>query len=326
MKKALIIQTAFLGDVVLATPVIEKLHDKFPGIMIDFVVKKGNESLLNKHPKLHKVMVFDKRAGKIKALFQLIKQVRHTKYDVVINLHRFASSGIIVAFTKANLKVGYDKNPLSFFYDEVIKHKFDAQVHEVDRNLALIQFFTDHTPYKPKLYPLPEDYTVIRKFVNEGEEYYCFAPSSVWYTKQIPKHKSIELLNTLKNKKIFLIGAPSDYNYCNDLISESGHTQTVNLCGKLNLLQSAALIEGAKMNFVNDSAPMHLASATNAPVTAIYCSTVPEFGFGPLSDNSKIIQITPLDCKPCGIHGFNKCPKQHFKCGEVNLNEIITKD
>ncbi len=324
MKKALIIQTAFIGDVILATPLIEKLHDFFPGISIDFVVKKGNEGLLHKHPKLHKVYVFDKRVGKLKALYQTIKQVRHVKYDIVINLHRFASSGIIASLAKSELKVGFNKNPFSFFYDEVIKHKFDTRIHEVDRNLALIQFFTDHTSYNPKLYPTAADYNFVSQFVINNESYYCFAPTSVWFTKQVPKYKSIELLNRLNGKKVFLLGAPSDFKYCEDLIAQTQNTQTVNLCGKLNLLQSAALMQNAKMNFVNDSAPMHLASAMNAPVTAIYCSTVPDLGFGPLSDNYKILQVEKLSCKPCGLHGYKACPKGHFKCGEINLEGIMS--
>ncbi len=325
MKSALIIQTAFIGDVILATPLIEKMHAVFPGISIDFLVKKGNEGLFHKHPKLHKIYVFDKRVGKIKALFQTIKQVRHTQYDIIINLHRFASSGIIASMAKAKLKVGFNKNPFSFFYDEVIKHKFDTRIHEIDRNLALIQFFTDHTPYKPKLYPTAEDYNYVNQFVINNESYYCFAPSSVWFTKQIPKHKSLELINKLNGKKVFLLGAPSDYKYCEDLINLTGNMQTVNLCGKLNLLQSAALMQNAEMNFVNDSAPLHIASAMNAPVTAIYCSTVPEFGFGPLSDHFKILQVEKLSCKPCGLHGYKSCPKGHFKCGEIDLSSVVCK-
>jgi len=78
------------------------------------------------------------------------------------------------------------------------------------------------------------------------------------------------------------------------------------------------------MNFVNDSAPMHLASAVNAPVTAIFCSTVPSFGFGPLSEKSIVIETKEkLDCRPCGLHGFKACPKGHFKCAYSISNEEL---
>jgi heptosyltransferase-2 len=115
---------------------------------------------------------------------------------------------------------------------------------------------------------------------------------------------------------IYLLGAPSDQAYLTEIIEESKNKQRVNLAGQLSLLQSAALMSGAKRNYVNDSGPLHLASATNAPVSAFFCSTVPEFGFGPLSDQSEIIEVAKLDCRPCGIHGHKSCPKGHFKCGK----------
>jgi heptosyltransferase-2 len=91
----------------------------------------------------------------------------------------------------------------------------------------------------------------------------------------------------------------------------------LNLAGKLSLLASAALMENAAMCYVNDSAPLHLASAVNAPTCAVFCSTVPDFGFGPLSDVRQVIQIREeLACRPCGLHGFNHCPKGHFRCAE----------
>jgi heptosyltransferase-2 len=98
------------------------------------------------------------------------------------------------------------------------------------------------------------------------------------------------------------------------------------MAGKLSLLESAAIMAGARMNFVNDSAPMHLASAVNAPVTAVFCSTVPAFGFGPLSDNAFIAETTiPLDCRPCGLHGYTVCPKGHFKCAEIEIHTLTGK-
>jgi heptosyltransferase-2 len=79
----------------------------------------------------------------------------------------------------------------------------------------------------------------------------------------------------------------------------------------------------AAMNFVNDSAPMHFSSAMNAPTTAFYCSTIPEFGFGPLSDRSRIVESNEdLACRPCGLHGKKSCPLGHFKCGESSLEQI----
>jgi len=153
------------------------------------------------------------------------------------------------------------------------------------------------------------------------------APASVWFTKQFPKEKWIEFLNEVKDIKTYIIGAPSDKDLAIELIDLTTNTDVVNLCGSINLLQSAALMPEAKMNYVNDSAPQHLASSVNAPVSTVFCSTVPEFGFGPLSDNSKVIQIEKaLDCRPCGLHGHKICPKKHFKCGqEIKVDQLLSR-
>ena len=84
------------------------------------------------------------------------------------------------------------------------------------------------------------------------------------------------------------------------------------------------MMEAAAMNYVNDSAPLHFASAMNAPVTAIFCSTIPEFGYTPLSDISHIVETSEkLPCRPCGLHGKKACPEGHFKCGFTIKNEQL---
>jgi heptosyltransferase-2 len=96
------------------------------------------------------------------------------------------------------------------------------------------------------------------------------------------------------------------------------------MAGKLSFLESAALMKHAVMNYVNDSAPLHLASATDAPVTAVFCSTIPAFGFGPLSSNSRVIEtIEDLECRPCGLHGYKVCPRGHFKCANIAAERIV---
>jgi lipopolysaccharide heptosyltransferase II len=323
-KSILVIQTAFIGDVILATALIEKLHQFYPDAHVDFLVRKGNETLLTNHPFLREVIVFDKKR-KYKNLFLLINKIRKSKYDVLINVQRFATTGLIATFSGAKEKIGFDKNPLSIFYTKKIKHEV-GQLHEVDRNQKLIRAITDSKSTKPRLYPSVSDFEKVRLY--QTGTYYCIAPTSVWFTKQWPAEKWIELIQSIQNKvkSIFLLGAPADHHVCESIRLASGFSGAINLAGKLSFLESAALMKGARMNFVNDSAPMHLASAMNAPVTAIYCSTVPSFGFGPLSDKSFVIETKEkLDCRPCGLHGFKDCPKGHFKCAyTISVDQLIS--
>ena len=311
-RSVLIIQTAFIGDVILATALIESLHQKFPGIRLDFLVRKGNEELVQGNPLVAHVLIFDK-SQKFKNLVKLIRQFRKEKYDYVINVQRFATTGLMTIFSGAGKTVGFNKNPLSFLFTRSVQHTM-AGLHEVERNHKLIEFLVGVPAGRPKLYPSPVQFVKVSGY--KESPYITVSPASVWFTKQLKKEKWIEFLSEVSARlKVYLLGAAADFELCEVIRKETIGRELVNLAGKLSLLESAALMKDARMNYVNDSAPMHLASAMNAPVTAVYCSTVPLFGFGPLSDRSIIVETQEtLSCRPCGLHGHRTCPQGHFKC------------
>lgn len=320
MQKILVIQTAFIGDVVLATGILEKLHTHYPDASIDILLRKGNESLFTDHPFLHEVLIWDKQQSKYTHLLSLLKQIRKKRYDVLINVQRFAATGFLTAFSKAKQTIGFDKNPFSFLFSDVISHvvsEGDHTLHEIERNHQLISSITDKTAAKPRLYPSEKDKKAVEQWC--GKQFICLAPASVWFTKQFPADQWKNMVDALpQNLTVYLLGAPGDHALCESIGSGSQHTSIINLAGKLNFLQSAALMKEAIMNYVNDSAPMHFASSVNAPVAAVYCSTIPAFGFGPLSDQSHIIEVTEaLSCRPCGLHGKKACPLEHFNCARL---------
>jgi len=315
VKKFLVIQTAFIGDVVLVTGIIEKLHAHFPDAQIDCLVRKGNEALLTGHPFLHETLVWDKKEHKYRNLIHLIKKIRRTKYDTVINVQRFAATGILTVLSGAKETIGFDKNPWSRWFTHRVPHIVSTAaqpLHEIQRNQALIRRLTGDEPARPRLYPSEADVEKVAPYKTAS--YITISPASVWFTKQYPKEKWADFIKKAPlNYNIYLLGAPSDKELCTYL-TQAG-TNVTDLSGKLSFLQSAALMRDAQMNYTNDSAPMHFASALNAPVTAVYCSTIPAFGFGPLSDRRAIVEIQePLDCRPCGLHGYKACPLGHFKC------------
>ena len=318
-QNILVIQTAFIGDAILASSVIEKLHAFFPQSRISILVRKGNESLYQEHPFLSQTLVWNKKEGKYKSLFSLLKTIRHQKFDTVINLHRYASSGFLTAFSKAEYTSGYDKNPFSFLFNNKSKHKIGDGRHETERYNDLIESITDKITAKPKLYPTFKQFSKIEPFTSLP--FVCIAPSSVWFTKQLPKDKWIELSDGIpKEVTIYLLGAPNDKLLCEAIKNSSSHSSIQILAGELSLLESCELMKHAKMNYVNDSGPLHLASAGNSPTTAFFCSTVPTFGFYPLSYISSVIEVKDLYCKPCGLHGYKSCPEGHFKCAkEIKL-------
>jgi len=315
VQSILIIQTAYIGDVILATPVASELKRLYPYSKIDFLVKKGNGILLQNNPSVRKTLEFDKTSGKLKELRRLVKEIRGEHYDLVVNLHRFGSSGILTILSGAKRTIGFSKNPFSHFFSKRYPHSMEHGEHEVERNLTLIKDFGAASTSRPELFPKNIDFEKTAHL--KTRPYYCIAPASVWFTKQLPEEKWIELIKLKSSEaKIYLIGGPDDFSLCNRILKESSVDDIENLAGKLSLMESAALIKDAKRTYVNDSGPLHLASSVNAPVTAFFCSTTPTFGFGPLSEDSQTIETKEkLTCKPCGLHGLKQCPKDHFKCG-----------
>ncbi len=326
--KFLVIQTAFTGDVVLATALIENLHKHYPDAQIDFLLRKGNEGLLHEHPFIKNLWVWDKKNNKNRNLLRIAGAVRKERYTHVINAHRFAASGFITCFSGAGYKAGFDKNPFSFCYTRKVKHELSAPysdhpVHELQRNNELISVLAGHDAGFPKLYPSVADYDAIDQYLVKP--YICIAPSSVWFTKQFPAHKWVELIDALPGQyRIYLLGAPSDRALGDEILGKVKHPHCHNICGNLSFLQSAALMRSADMNYTNDSAPLHFASALNAPVTAVFCSTVPAFGFGPVRNNGRVVEVAErLSCRPCGLHGLKACPLGHFRCANDITNEQL---
>lgn len=326
MQSFLVIQTAFIGDAILASGVLEKLHLAYPEAKVSILVRKGNEKLFENHPYVHEVLVWNKKESKYKHLWKTLMHLRSQKYDCVITLQRFASSGFLTAFSAAKMRIGFNKNPFSFLFTHSIPHIIQNGVHEYQRNHSLIESLTDDKAHKPKLYPSQSDFKAVEKWFAHPN-YICIAPASVWFTKQYPVNKWLEMIALVHHDtNIYLLGGTQDVALCNELLQKSQHQNMHNLAGKLSFLQTAALMSKAKMNFTNDSAPMHIASAVNAPTTAIYCSTLPEFGFGPLADVSHVAQTNQqLSCRPCGLHGKAACPEKHFKCAQTIDSNALFK-
>lgn len=312
-RKILIIQTAFIGDVILATALVEKIKAHEPASEIHFLCRKGNEGVLANHPHISQVWVWDKRRHKYLNWWRLLQQIRQAKFDLIINLQRFAATGLLTVLSGAGQTVGYKQNPLSWLYTHRVPHRIEAGIHEVQRN-AMLYRPDDTYLHLPKIYPSADDVAVINIYTSAP--YITIAPASVWFTKQWPAAKWVEFIKMVPPQMhIYLLGAASDAALCEHIIREAARGNVYNLAGRLGLLQSAAMMRKALMNYVNDSAPMHLCSAVDAPVCAVFCSTVPDFGFGPLSTKSYLIQVeSELSCRPCGLHGKRACPEQHFAC------------
>ena len=318
-RRALVIQTAFLGDVVLATALAERLLDG--GYEVDFLLRAGNESLLRDHPRLRRVLVWEKRRGKYRDWWRLLREIRAAEYAVVVNPHRYAATGLWTALSGAPMRLGFRQNPLSSAYTYRRDHVMGDGTHEVERNDRLLSPLltagvvpSEGLP-RPRLYPSRAEDAVAQA---TPRPYVTIAPASVWYTKRYPPDRWAALIARLPpGTHVHLLGGPADRPLCEEIAAASERSCEVR-AGDLSLLGSAALMRHATMNYANDSSPVHLASAVDAPVRAFFLSTTPALGFGPLSSDAAVRETSEtLTCRPCGKTGRRACPLGHFACARI---------
>jgi heptosyltransferase-2 len=342
--KILIIQTAYLGDVILTLPVVQNIKKQLPGAEIDFLCIPQTEAVLQNNPYIRELIVYDKRGKKkFSKLKNIISRVRESKYNIVISPHRSFRSALITHFSGAGLIAGFDKNSMS----GLLTHRvgYIKNTHEILRNLELIKavpgisLTKENQVLKPELFPSDEDTEAVKKFLaphfyppqagkhsTHSKHLVALAPCSKWFTKQLTVNKTIEIISGLikSGYNVVLIGGNEDAPFCKNVEGEVSSTNLLNLCGKLTPLQSEVVIRKSACLVSVDSAAAHLGASTDTPVVQVYGSTVPAFGFYPLTSKSVIIENKMLACRPCTDHGRNSCPLKHFKCiEELDVNKII---
>ena len=321
--KILVIQTAFLGDVILTLPLVQTLKKHLPESKIDFLCIPGTASVLENYSDINTVIPYDKKGGdKFDKFIEVLNEIREVEYDVVICPHRSFRSALLTYYSEAKTRIGFDRNTLSFMLTDKVKYVQDR--HEIERNNELAQELlgAEYDPEKvslePNLYPSETDKEAVNHLLVHKSNLITYAPCSRWFTKQVTINKSKEILHKLlfAGYNVALLGGNEDTEYCSLLEKEMNDPAIMNLCGKLLPLQSYYVITQSKALITVDSAAQHLGAASDTPIVLIYGSTNISFGFYPLTSQYKIIENNTLDCRPCTDHGRDKCPLGHFKCIE----------
>ena len=318
--RVLVFQTSFTGDVVLTLPVLQALRERLPDVMIDMVVIPSVVPLLAHHPDIHTIIPYDKKRSErgIIAGLSLALALRKKKYDVAIIPHRSIRSALICYLAGIPRRIGFSTSAGRFLLSDVVRYQKDS--HEVVRNLSLLAPLGVSPGGKvlPLLYPSAEDVHRVDAFLESFNTHamVAVAPGSVWATKRWLPERFGELAGRLTREglTVVLLGGAGDRPIGTIIETIANSNLVVNAMGKLSILQSAELIRRCKVAVTNDSSPLHLAVAMRTPVVAIFGATVPEFGFGPLGDHDVVIETAGLDCRPCAIHGGDRCPISTFDC------------
>ena len=325
MSKIAVIQTAFPGDVILALPVFDVLKERIPGSELAAVIRPESVRILKNNPHIDRIIVYDKYGADrgLSGIRRIATQLKG--FDKAIVIQRHIRSALIPFGAGVPERIGYENSTAKILYTESKPYRENA--HEVQRCLDLIDFDNSGMKFKPRIYIDEESQHRAESLLDEGGIRFDFAvvaPGSVWPTKRYNQFQAvIDLIYDRFDLQVVMLGGARDRELTSSIALESAHLP-LDLTGKTDLLLSAAVISQAKVVVANDSSPGHIAAAVGTPVVSIFGPTIPEYGFTPYSENSKVVDIGMLECRPCSRHGSEKCPRGHFKCmRELSPEKVV---
>lgn len=311
----LVIQTSFLGDTVLTTPLLATLAERGP---VDVVVTPLGASLLRGNPSVRALIVYDKRgddAG-VLGLRRLARHLRGIGYDSAYLAQGSLRSAVLARAARIARRVGFETSAGRALYTERVPYRRTA--HHAERLWRLAAGDEAPTPapdvLRPLLFPSDEDRAAVDLLLRDlpaGGPIVGIAPGSIWGTKRWPHVAA--LAASLDEVRFVVIGSGEDSIQA-ETIASAAPGRVLDATGRLSLLASAELISRCAVLVANDSAPTHLASGVGTPTITVFGPTVPSFGFGPLAPRSESIGVEGLGCRPCHSHGPRECPLGHFDC------------
>lgn len=319
---SLVVQTAFLGDMILTTPLIAELARRGP---VDVVATPASAPLLANNPAVRDVIVFDKR-GAARGIGGLWRTRHELRWRDGGRLQRSIAaaylaqgsvrSAALVASAGIPERVGFHSAAGRALLTRVVP--FEEGMHHAARLLRLATGDEASPPepaLRPRLYPGAAERAAVDALLapDEGTPVVVLAAGSVWATKRWPYFA--ELARALAAvARIALIGSADDTEVNDAIAAAVPQARVIDATGRLTLLASAELVSRAAVLVTNDSAPLHLGSAMATPTVAIFGPTVPEFGFGPLAPRRAVAGHDALACRPCDRHGPRRCPLGHWRC------------
>jgi heptosyltransferase II len=320
-SRTLVVQTAFLGDVILTTPLLSVLADRYGPV--DVVTTPAAASLLENHPAVRSVVRYDKHGADRgwRGIRRVGGVLRRQRYRRVYLPHRSVRSALLALWSGAVDRIGFADTPAAMTYTNRVRRSPTG--HEVERLLALAGEITGSTP-RVSLELSAEDYAAADDWLRlhgVAAPFAALAPGSVWGTKRWPYYA--ELASVLDRPTV-IVGGQEDVPLASAVVAAAAG-RAVTAAGALSLRGSAALLQRASVLVTNDSAPLHLATAVGTPVVALFGPTVPEFGFGPRGADDVALGREGLACRPCSRHGPQTCPLGHHRCMRELSVDMVAK-
>jgi lipopolysaccharide heptosyltransferase II len=325
INKILVIKSSAIGDVLLATPVVENLRRNFPDAEIIFLTQKYCKEALSGNPFITRVLTYDLS---LDGGWFIIKNIRKQRYDMVIDLFCNPRTALITFLSSAKYKVGFRFKGRSYAYNIKVKPR-SSEVHNVEFNLdALRALDIKIESAQPKFYINDIHREFADNFFNEKKLIHRIViginPAGTWNTKVWYTEKFEELIKRFDKSCRFLIfwGNDSEKNIA--LRIKAAANGNVEIIPETNLKYMGALIEKCDLFLTNDTGPMHIASALGVNVAAIFGPTN-SLLHGPLNKNSTVIKNTALTCLGCNLTRIKDCPNEHKCMKDLSVNTVFNE-
>jgi len=320
--RILVFQTAYLGDLVLTTPLLATLGKVFPDAHLTAVIQPSWRPVLEHSNLVDEIITFDKR-GREKGIYNTLafaKKLRKKGFDVALCPHPSFRSALILKLSAIPRRIGFDTSSGGFFFSKKVKR--NESDHEIFRILSLLNALDIEKedwitkPIVNANQALDADEILKRNKIEiDGSVVVGVHPGSVWATKRWTGENFTKVCQVLSEKglPVIVFGTRNERSLVDAIVVAARNKNVMPLIG-LTLEELIVVFQKLSIYVTNDSGPMHIAGAMDIPVVSIFGSTVPKQGYAPFGDMASIVQVDRLDCRPCGPHGRHVCPEKHFDC------------
>lgn len=317
--KILVVRFSSIGDVVLTTPILRCIKQQLKDAELHYLTKQNFLNVIENNPHIDRFFTIKN------GLYEVIPQLKKENYDYVIDLHHNVRT---LRLKRALGKKTFSFNKLNLEKFLMVHLKLNRLPHQhiVDRyfeTVASLGVINDSQGLDHFIHE--KDHINIQSYLPETFQngYNVLVVGGSYFTKQIPSNKLKEICKQ-SSLPLILLGGKDDTDNA-EKIHQAFKEKTINLCGKININQSASIIQQSKTVITSDTGLMHIAAAFKKDIISVWGNTIPEFGMGPYlsGTNSHILEVKNLPCRPCSKLGYSKCPKGHFKCmNDIKIDSV----
>ncbi|MGB1038191.1 MAG: glycosyltransferase family 9 protein [Bacteroidia bacterium] len=320
--KVLIIRFSSIGDIVITTPIIRAVRQKYPEAEIDFLTKSQFSELISNNRNLNRVYSLDTDNEQ-----ETISKLKKEDFDIVIDLHKNLRTRKLKAHLKPAKWYSYKKLNIQKWLLSNFKINLMPDKHLVDRYFDGLKELDLVNDQEGLDYHFPADFSMnLQDFGLESHRFICTAIGGTYQTKQIPEDVILNVIKRLNEPIVLIGGGEADEQKSKSITQQLPANRVVNLCNKLSFHESAYVIKNANKFITGDTGMMHIASAFDTPIISIWGNTHPHFGMYAYRPKKGQIHnhIVPLKCNPCSKLGSKVCPRGHFRCMvEQDIGQIV---